>query len=62
MRFGSNQSLDLRPSEGGRAADLDGDGLDELILWNPLDREGTVRILRNLGVLPGSTPRIVSRE
>ncbi len=61
-RFGDVEAVEIRPSEGGLAADLDQDGFDDLVLWDPLDRKGRVRILRNRGVLPGSRSRIDARD
>src|SRR5262249_13599170 len=40
------------------AADLDGDGLPDLVAWDPLDLEGRLRIGRNRGALPG-TPAVL---
>ena len=40
------------------AADLDGDGLPDLVAWDPLDLEGRVHIGINRGVLPGTRPGI----
>lgn len=62
VRFSAAHSSEIAPSEGGLSADLDGDGFSELVLWNPLDRTGEVRILRNQRKLPGSPPRIESRD
>jgi len=39
-------------------ADLDGDGLDDLLLFDPRDRDGRVHVLRNRGRLPGSAPQL----
>lgn len=33
--------------------DLDGDGLDELVVYDPRDRSGRLFVLRNRGMLPG---------
>jgi len=58
LRFSDAIAIDVRPAEGGRTADLDGDGLDELMLWNPIAPGAGLRILRNRGQLPGSRPRL----
>ena len=43
------------PAEGQAVvSDLDGDGLDDLVLHDPRDADGVVRVLRNLGQLPGT--------
>ena len=44
----------------GRAlvSDLDGDGLDDLTVYDPRDGAGAVHWLRNRGVLPGSAPAL----
>lgn len=48
----------------GRAlvADLDGDGLDDLVTHDPRDLEGHVHWLRNLGHLPGAPPGLRAPE
>jgi hypothetical protein len=38
--------------------DLDGDGLDDLVMWDTRDRSGAVNVLRNRGVLPGTPPSL----
>jgi hypothetical protein len=40
------------------AADLDGDGLRDLVAWDPLDAEGRLHVGRNRGVLPGTPPTL----
>jgi hypothetical protein len=40
------------------AADLDADGLVDLVAWDPLDAEGRLHIGRNRGVLPGTPPAL----
>lgn len=40
------------------AFDLDGDRLDELVVWDPVDPVGRLRVARNLGRLPGSPARL----
>lgn len=39
-------------------SDLDGDGLDDLVVYDPREAGGGVRVLRNLGRLPGTPPGI----
>jgi len=48
---------------GGAAvsADLDGDALDEIVYWDPVQPTGRLRVARNRGRLPGSPPRLESR-
>jgi hypothetical protein len=43
-------------------ADLDGDGLDDLVVFDPRDSDGTVHLLRNRGTLPGSAPQLTTSE
>jgi hypothetical protein len=40
------------------AADVDGDGLKDLVAWDPLDAEGRLHVGRNRGVLPGTPPTL----
>jgi len=40
------------------AADLDGDGLQDFVAWDPLDGQGRLRVGRNRGVLPGTPPTL----
>ena len=49
-----------RVPASGRAlvADLDGDGLDDLVVHDPNDATGTVDWLRNTGALPGVSPAL----
>jgi len=49
---------DVPGAERGYVADLDGDGLDDLALYDPMDTEGAVHILYNRGTLPGSPPSL----
>jgi hypothetical protein len=51
-------SLPLPISGDLVAADLDADGLRDLVAWDPLDGEGRVRVGRNRGVLPGTPPAL----
>jgi hypothetical protein len=62
VSFSQVYEADVKPSEGGLARDLDGDGFSELVLFDPLDRKGRVRILRNGRTLPGSPPQIGPRD
>lgn len=41
-------------------ADLDGDGLDDLVLFDTLGEGSGVQVLRNLGTLPGGAPQLRS--
>jgi len=57
--FGGAVITQAAPSEGlGRVADLDGDGLDDLVLVDPRDASGAVRVLRNRGRLAGTPPAL----
>jgi hypothetical protein len=49
---------------GGAAfsADLDGDALDEITYWDPVQPAGGLRVAWNRGRLPGSPPRLEPRE
>jgi hypothetical protein len=40
------------------AADLDADGLQDFVAWDPLDLQGRLRVGRNRGVLPGTPPTL----
>jgi hypothetical protein len=46
----------MPPAEHARVADLDGDGLDDLVVWDPRREAHGVHVLRNRGVLPGPRP------
>jgi hypothetical protein len=37
-----------------RSGDLDGDPLPDLVLFDPITSDATVRLLRNRGILPGT--------
>jgi hypothetical protein len=51
-------ALPLAVSGDMVAADLDGDGLPDLVAWDPLDAEGRLHVGRNRGVLPGTPPAL----
>jgi hypothetical protein len=56
--FGSQVATqDLPEARAVEVFDVDGDGLDDLILFDRRDLEGRIHILRNRGVLPGTPPR-----
>jgi hypothetical protein len=48
----------IPPGDQARVADLDGDGLDDLVLFDPRDPAGQVHVLWNRGLLPGTKPRL----
>lgn len=56
--FGSPIERQSIPLSGGesRIADLDGDGLDEIIAFNDRDPAQPLIVLENLGTLPGTAP------
>ena len=57
--FGPRVAEQALPTSARHAvADFDGDGLDDLALFDPRDPEGRIHLLRNRGVLPGTPPRI----
>ena len=60
--FGDKIPVPEAPAEGGMVADLTGDGLDELVLWNPISPDGEVRILVNRGQLPGTRAGFKPRD
>ena len=41
-----------------RFGDLEGDGMADFVLYDQRDQDGPLRLIRNLGVLPGSVQRI----
>ncbi len=62
-RFGSPVAeQDLSGATEYAVGDLDGDGLDDLMLWDPRDGQGTVRVMRNRGTLPGTRPALRAFE
>jgi hypothetical protein len=42
-----------------RNGDLDGDGLDDFLIFNPQLPGGALQLLHNRGILPGTPPRLV---
>ncbi|MCP4905449.1 MAG: VCBS repeat-containing protein [bacterium] len=62
--FGSAIARQPVPLPGGesRVADLDGDGLDEIIAFNDRDPALPLVVFENLGNLPGTRPRMASGE
>jgi hypothetical protein len=62
-RFGAPTARQAIPAgDLARVADLDGDGLDDLVLFDPRDPGGEVHVLWNRGLLPGTAPQIRSQE
>jgi hypothetical protein len=59
-RAASRQSIDT--SGELRSADFDADGLTDFLIFNPQMPGGELKLLRNRGTLPGSPPRLRSRE
>ena len=59
--FGRQVAVQPSPVEAGSLwpEDLDGDGLDELIIYDVRDPAGDVFVLRNRGILPGSPRQAV---
>ncbi len=45
-----------------RVSDLDGDGLDDFVSYDPRDAEGRLYVSYNRGVLPGTAPRMQPAE
>jgi VCBS repeat protein len=57
--FGPRVATQRAPAQGLTCvADLDGDGLDDLVVYDPLDEKGAVQVLWNRGALPGTAPRL----
>jgi len=57
--FGSERHTQETRARGRTlVADLDGDGLDDVVVHDPRDAEGRIDWLRNRGVLPGTAPGI----
>jgi len=62
-RFGgSSVRQDVATADRAVAADLDGDGLDDLALYDTLREGGGVQVLRNRGTLPGAGPELRAPE
>jgi hypothetical protein len=58
-RFGEHAAHQAIPAgDQARVADLDGDGLHDLVVFDPLDPGGQVHVLWNRGLLPGTPPRL----
>jgi hypothetical protein len=55
---GSTVTQDLPATGRSLVADLDADGLDDLVVHDPRDPKGAVHWLRNRGVLPGTAPML----
>lgn len=54
--FGSPETTQTVPAASdGLIVDRNGDGLDDLVLFDPRDTQGVVHILLNRGILPGTT-------
>ena len=61
--FSGNEIRQEVPARGrALVADLDGDGLDDLVTHDPRDPGGLVHWLRNRGHLPGSAPELRAPE
>jgi hypothetical protein len=62
-RLGSVVGEQPMPLRGGlgHGADLDGDGLDELIAFDATDAEAPLLVLHNRGRLPGTPPSLRAR-
>lgn len=58
--FGSETGRQAVPLESGwtRSADLDGDGLDEIVAFSPEEPDAPLVVLHNRGRLPGTAPRV----
>jgi len=50
------------PNGQGRVADLNGDGLDEIVAFSDADTETPLVVMQNLGRLPGTRPELRSTE
>jgi hypothetical protein len=57
--FGPRVATQRAPATGATCvADLDGDGLDDLVVYDPRDEKGAVHVFWNRGALPGTAPRL----
>jgi len=56
-RIAGTQSAGLTRGES-RAADLDGDGLDEIVAFDPTDADAPLVVMRNRGRMPGTAPSL----
>ena len=57
--FGPRVATQHAPAQGSTCvADLDGDGLDDLVVYDPRDEAGAVQVLWNRGTLPGRAPHL----
>lgn len=57
--FSASEARQRAPASGRSfVTDLDADGLDDLIVYDPSDASGAVHWLRNTGVLPGGSPAL----
>lgn len=58
-RFGEPAARQKIPAgDLARVGDLDGDALDDLVLFDPRNPAGELHVLWNRGVLPGTRPRL----
>jgi len=62
--FGKPVAEQSIPLSAGRTrvADLSGDGLPDLVAYDPRDPNGTIWALYNRGILPGTRPRLGSER
>jgi hypothetical protein len=62
-RFGGvAATIEVEPTDRAVIADFDRDGLDDLALFDSLRENAGVRLLRNLGALPGTAPELRAPE
>ena len=62
--FGSRVATQKLPVEAGSLwpGDLDGDGLDDLVIFDPRDRSGKLFVLRNQAMLGAARPTLQAPE